>query len=108
MAHPATWLGRYGAAEYVFELSLCYLPLGVLTLIVVSFFSKRQPEKQLDDFYMLFKTPVGQEQKLIDAGVPIIYMGSTTPNKWETEHPQLVHWGGFAVASLVCVFVLVL
>jgi hypothetical protein len=57
---------------------------------------------------MLLKTPVGQEQKLLDAGVPIIYSGSTQANALETNHPRLVHWGGFALAVVGCVFVLVL
>ena len=48
---------------------------------------------------MLLKTPVGQEQKLIDAGVPIIYTGSAQANALETNHPRLVHWGGFALAD---------
>src|SRR6185437_14698245 len=103
---PPPWLGRFGPSEFVFELSLCYLPAGILTLILVSLITRRQPKKQLDDFFMLLKTPVGQEQKLIDAGAPMIYPGNTQPNYWETKHPNLVHWGGFALASLICLGIL--
>ena len=82
------------------------LPGGVFALVIGSALTRRQPKKQLDDFFMLLKTPVGQEQKLIDAGVPIVYLGNTQPNRWETEHPNLVHWGGFIFAALVCVGIL--
>ena len=42
------------------------------------------------------------EQKLIDAGVPIVYAGNTTGNALELQYPRLVHWGGFALAVLMC------
>ena len=87
---------------------LCYVPVGVLTLIVVSLLTRPQPKKQLDDFFMLLHTPVGQEQKLIDAGVKMVYPGNTEPNRWETNYPRLVHWGGFALAAIVCVGILAL
>jgi Na+/proline symporter len=102
------WLGRFGAAEYMFELTVSYLPAGILTLIVVSLFTKPPPAKQVNDFRMLLKTPVGHEQKLIDAGVPIIYAGSTQPNSLEINHPLMVHWGGAALAALVSALILVL
>ena len=77
-------------------------------LIVVSLFTKAPPRKQVDDFFMLLKTPVGQEQKLIDAGVPMVYVGNTIPNRLETRHPALVHWGGFALAAAICGLILLL
>jgi hypothetical protein len=55
---------------------------------------------------MLLRTPVGEEQKLIDNDVKIIYAGSTTPNPLEINHPILVHWGGAALAAVVCAVVL--
>jgi hypothetical protein len=55
---------------------------------------------------MLLRTPVGEEQRLIDAGVPIIYAGQTQANALETRHPRLVHWGGFTLAVLLCVLIL--
>lgn len=102
------WLGKYGREGYVYQLMLVYLPAGIFTLIVVSLFTKPQPKKQIDDFYLLLKTPVGDEQKLIDAGVHIVYAGNTEANKWEKKYPRLIHWGGFAVAVLVCIFILAL
>ncbi len=83
-----------------------YLPAGIATFIVVSLLTRPQPKKQLDNFFMLLKTPVGEEQKLIDAGVPIIYQGSNKANLLEIHHAKLVHWGGFVLASAMCAFVL--
>jgi Na+/proline symporter len=100
------WLGRYGPAEYMFELTVRYLPAGLAALIIVSLLTKPQPRKQLDDFFMLLKTPVGEEQKLIDANVPVVYVGNATPNPLELKHPHLVHWGGFLMAAMICVLVL--
>src|SRR5204863_8847333 len=67
------WLGRFGREQYVFELMLCYLPAGVLTMIIVSLLTPPPPWKKVHDLRALLKTPVGQEQKLIDAGVQIVY-----------------------------------
>jgi Na+/proline symporter len=99
-------LGTYAKAEYVYELSIRYLPTGIVAFVVVSLLTPRGERKKVDDFFMLLKTPVGQEDKLIAAGVPIVYAGSTKANYWETNHPRLVHWGGFLLAALVCVALL--
>jgi Na+/proline symporter len=101
-----SWLGRFGPAEFMFELTIIYLPAGIVTFILVSLLTKPPPAKQVEDFRMLLRTPVGEEQKLIDAGVQIIYAGSTKPNRWEIEHPRLVHWGGALVAAVVCAVIL--
>jgi len=82
--------------------------LFVIALVVGSLLTRPASPKRIDDFFLLLNTPVGQEQRLIDAGVPIIYAGSTTPNRWETLHPRLVHWGGFAVAAAACALILAL
>src|SRR5262249_54156001 len=87
-------------------LLICYFPLGVLAIILVSLLTPPQPRKQIDDFFALLNTPVGQEQKLLDAGVPVIYVGNSKPNWLETNHPNLVHWGGFGLAALICILVL--
>jgi Na+/proline symporter len=105
ISHVA-WLGVFGREQYVYELMLCYLPGGVVTLIVVSLLTRPQPKKQIDDFFLLLKTPVGHEQRLIDAGVKIVYSGSTHPHPWEEKYPRLVHWGGALLAAIVCVGIL--
>ena len=100
------WLGRYAGSLAVADLMVRYIPAGVLALVAVSLLTHPIPRKRLDDFFLLIRTPVGQEQKLIDAGVPIVYAGRSEPNYWETNHPRLVHWGGFALAALVCAAIL--
>jgi Na+/proline symporter len=105
----ARWLpelGRYGEAQFVYELSIRYLPAGVVAFVLASLLTRAPNRKKVDDFFMLLKTPVGQEDKLISAGVPMVYVGNTTPNHWETNYPRLVHWGGFVLAALVCVAML--
>ena len=102
------WVGMFGREQYVFELMLCYLPAGVVMMVLFSLLTPPPNRKKVNDFFLLLKTPVGQEQKLIDAGVPIIYAGSTQPNWLETRHPRLVHWGGFALAAGICAMILVL
>ncbi len=97
------WVGKYGREQFLFELMISYIPVGVVTLVVVSLLTKPQPKEQLDHFFLLLKTPVGQEQKLIDAGVPIVYAGSSNANPLETKYPRLVHWGGFVLAAVICV-----
>jgi hypothetical protein len=90
----------------MYELTRIYLPAGIVTFILVSLLTRPPPEKQVNDFRMLLRTPVGEEQKLIDAGVQIIYAGSTQPNRWEIDHPRLVHWGGALLAAVVCAIIL--
>jgi hypothetical protein len=92
----------------MFELTARYLPAGAGALVIVSLLTKPQPRKQLDDFFLLLKTPVGEEQRLIEAGVPIVYQGNTRGSELELRHPRLVHWGGFLIAAIVCLFVLFL
>lgn len=48
---------------------LLYLTAGIAAGFGATFFSPRLPKKQLDDFYLTLHTPIGQEQKLRDAGV---------------------------------------
>jgi Na+/proline symporter len=98
---PPAWLGAYADPKHAFDLSIRYLPAGVAALVLVSLLTPAIDREKVRHFFLLLKTPVGQEQKLIDAGVPIVYAGSTTANYWETNHPKLVHWGGFLLACVV-------
>jgi Na+/proline symporter len=50
-----------------------YLPLGLITLIVVSLMTPREPQDNLDEFYALLHTPIGQEDRLKYAEVPILH-----------------------------------
>jgi hypothetical protein len=109
---PPAWIptriGQFGREQYLSQLMVWCLPGGVLAMIIVSLATAPPPKKQVDDFFMLLRTPVGQEQKLIDAGVHIIYAGNTTASPMERDHPTLVHWGGFVLAALICAFILLL
>lgn len=55
------------------EWHICaFLAAGILAMIVVSLLTKGKPEKELDNFYTLIHTPVGQEDKLREAGIPVV------------------------------------
>ncbi len=55
------------------EWHICaFLLVGILTMYIVSLLTRGKSKKELDDFYTLIHTPVGQEQKLIDAGIPMV------------------------------------
>ena len=53
--------------------AIIYLPVGFVTMIVVSYFTPREPQEQLDEFYALLHTPIGKEDKLKYAGVEILH-----------------------------------
>ena len=46
-----------------------YLPIGFATMITVSYFTKPEDAKIINRFYSLLNTPVGQEERLEDAGI---------------------------------------
>ena len=100
------WVGMFGREKYVFELMLCYLPIGIATFVIVSLLTPPPDKKQVDDLFLLLRTPVGREQELLDAGVKITYAGNTTPSPLELKHPRAVHWGGFAIAAAMSIAVL--
>ncbi len=52
-----------------------YLPLGFLSFFIVSLFTKPEPKEKLDKFYTLLHTPVGEENKLKEAGIEMILDG---------------------------------
>jgi Na+/proline symporter len=56
-----------------------YLPAGVLALVIVSLVTKAEPAEQLDKFYALLHTPVGEEYRLKEKGIPIMLEGASTP-----------------------------
>jgi len=64
-----------------------YLPLGFFTMIIVSLFTKSEPEENLNRFYALLHTPVGEEYKLKEKGIDIVFEGesiSASSDKNET------------------------
>jgi Na+/proline symporter len=102
------WIGGLATEKHFPLLVACYLPAGLVALVVGSLLAKPRDPKMLDNFYMLLKTPVGQEQKLVDAGVNIVYAGSSEAHPWETNHPNAVNWGGFLIALAFSAFILLL
>lgn len=52
-----------------------YLPVGLASMVLISRFTRPEPEARLREFYTLLDTPVGEEQRLIDAGIPIQLSG---------------------------------
>ncbi len=54
-----------------------YLPLGFLTMIIVSLITKSEPEENLNRFYALLHTPVGEEYKLKEKGIDIVFEGES-------------------------------
>ncbi|MFA7228575.1 MAG: hypothetical protein WC061_06020, partial [Melioribacteraceae bacterium] len=62
------------AIEYQIAL---YLPAGLITFIVVSLFTKPEPQKNLDRFYALLHTPVGEEYRLKEKGFEIVFEGES-------------------------------
>ncbi len=52
-----------------------YLPAGFLVLVIVSAVTPPEPAGQLEKFYSLLHTPVGEEQKLRERGIPMMLEG---------------------------------
>ena len=62
-----------------------YLPSGILTFILVSLLTKPEPEAMLNKFYALLHTPVGEEQKLKDAGIEMMLEGESHSASKKTD-----------------------
>ena len=56
---------------------LAYLPAGVLVLILVSLLTTPEPKSQIDKFFTLLHTPVGEERRLKEKGIPIMLEGES-------------------------------
>jgi len=78
--------------------------LGLPSFALSQEFTQESREKPLWETALQFGPPI--LQKVIDAGVPIVYTGNAQANPLETNHPNLVHWGGFALAAIACVLIL--
>ena len=79
---PYFAFGLGWAIEY--QISV-YLPAGILTFIIVSIITKPESDEILNKFYALLHTPVGEEQKLKDAGIEIMLEGESQSAKKETD-----------------------
>jgi Na+/proline symporter len=71
-----------------------YLPAGILVLIVVSRLTEQEPERQLEKFFTLLHTPVGEEARLREQGIPIMLEGeSVIDRKAGEKHESLEEHG---------------
>lgn len=60
--------------KYSFELTaLIYLSVGYLVMVIVSLLTPREPKEQLDEFYALLHTKIGEEDRLKYADVEIMH-----------------------------------
>lgn len=95
------WLGMYGDKADLPMLLVSYLPAGIVALVVGSLLGTPLEKRKLEDFYMLLRTPVGQEAKLAEAGVKVVYEGETKGHHWETIYFRRVHIVGFLIAMSI-------
>jgi Na+/proline symporter len=58
-----------------------YIPAGFLMMIVLSHLTPPEPERQLEKFYALLHTPVGEEWRLKEQGVEILLEGESVGAK---------------------------
>ena len=79
----ASWSLDWGIADQI----ALYLPVGIGVFIVASLVTPPEPEKQIDDFYTLLRTPVGEEDKLKKAGINMILAGDDIPQADPTLPP---------------------
>jgi len=64
------WIsGEYGLGWELPDQYVLYIVGGFAALIIVSKLTKPQDDKKLDQFYIRLHTPVGQEHKLVEAGI---------------------------------------
>lgn len=63
---------------YQYQIAV-YLPAGFLAMIIVSVLTRPEPEEKLRAFYTLLHTPVGEEDRLKEQGIPILLEGESAP-----------------------------
>ena len=64
-----------------------YIPVGFITMIVVSLLTKSEPEEKLNKFYALLHTPVGEEYKLAEKGIDIVFKGESIAAASSSNEP---------------------
>lgn len=87
---PYLSLGLGWALEYQIAV---YLPLGFITFIIVSLITKGEPSEQLNKFYALLHTPVGEEHKLKEKGIDIMLEGASDDGEKEKSDIPLEERG---------------
>lgn len=86
------YVGKYTpwslGLAYEYQIAI-YLPAGFLSLIIVSMFTKKEPESQLNKFFALLHTPVGEEDKLKAQGYDIMLEGESIAHKSKIDGKSL-------------------
>ncbi len=101
----ATWLlGNNPREIYLPTQMLMYLSVGAIVMVVVSLFTRREPQAKLDKFYEVMRTPV-QPNEVIAAPLTLpVGMAPAPQNKlinlpnWEIQKPGRRAMIGFLVA----------
>lgn len=75
-----------------------YLPAGFLSFIIASKFTKQEPEENLNEFYSLLHTPVGEEHKLQEKGIEIMLGGSLDSE--ERNHGESLEERGHSLLTV--------
>jgi len=101
-ASLATTIGTSLVTNFIFHWPLeyqiaLYLPAGILVLILVSRLTKQEPEVQLNKFYTLLHTPVGEEHKLKQQGIPIMLEGESFSGSDKTTPEQDLEENGHSL-----------
>lgn len=80
MATLSIFTGNILGWELPAQIAL-YIPAGIIVMFLVSYLTKPEPEEKLRQFYTLLDTPVGEEQRLKDAGIDIKMEGVSERRK---------------------------
>jgi Na+/proline symporter len=70
-----------------------YLPLGVVAFVLASLVTPPEGEKTLRTFSALLHTPVGEEWRLTEAGIPVKLVGESERATGTIESPSLEESG---------------
>jgi Na+/proline symporter len=84
-----SWGLGWGVAYQI----MIYLPAGFITFIAVSMLTKPEPEEKLNKFYTLLHTPVGEEHKLVEAGITDVLIGESVSGKVKDKNKSLEEQG---------------
>jgi Na+/proline symporter len=74
-----------------------YLPAGFLVLVAVSYFTTPEPEAQLKKFFTLLHTPVGEEVRLREQGIPILLEGESVADRGWTPSTGTLEENGHSL-----------
>jgi Na+/proline symporter len=82
-----------------------YLPAGVLAFVLASLLTPAEPAEKLDAFYFLLHTPVGEERRLVEAGIHPILEGQSVASPSATPGLPLEEQGhSLLIVDLLSIF----